>query len=232
MKPKMSVLVLALGGFLSFSLLHACKKANQSQFGSYFDEAANLEPVGGTIRALTGMIDFEVPNIDQAGASDPTVGDPPPLSGNSADSVGVRSTGAGVTLRMQFSVVFDFPVADLNEIANGAEKLARVGTLNTFNVVHEPGDARVDMETIGRPLYLANTADPGGDPSKDCLQDCLRLVTGAGKLTDWSDVVILNFIRDGDSWVLDWYNYFGVNIKDRPMPVEAVFVDKFDGAQQ
>lgn len=239
MNASYSLLALALTGPLSLAGLNACKELNDSRVGSYFDEAQTLQPIGGAVRALTGVIDFEVPEpgqqspVQQSAAQTQQSAADASLSLNgSSDSTGVSLAGAGVTLRMQFSVVFDRPVDDLNQIASGSQKLARVGTLNTFNVVHEPGDARVDMETIGRPLYFANTADPGGDTSKDCLQNCLRLVTGGGKLTDWSDVVILNFKKDGDAWVLDWYNYYGAHVKDRPMPVQAVFVDKFDGAAQ
>lgn len=235
-----SMLALVLTGSLLFAGLSACKELNQSRVGSYFDTVRELQPSSGDVRALTGVIDFEVPAPSQESLAQQSSPQTQPSAAEASlalngfsDSTGVSSSGSGVTLRMQFSVVFDRPVADLDELGD-LPHLARVGTLNTFNVVHVPGDARVDMETIGRPLYLVKTEGLESDTGSDCLLNCLRLVTGGGKLTDWSDIVILNLSKDelGGAWVLDWYNYFGAHVKDRPLPVQAVFVDKFDGAAQ
>ena len=227
--------ILILCGFVS-----SCKNNQGAQLGSYFDAAATLPSGTGGLRALTGQLDFELPSGQSsqniglgtgAAGSNPALGgatDSPSVALNGQSS-GVALTpssssstsGQPVTLRMQFSIVLDDPIPSLKDLASLSERMRRVGTLNTFNVIHEPSHARKESEIIGRPLYHSVSAE--------CKDTCIRLVTGQGKLTDKKDVFIIELRESGDSWKIEWFNYFGAEVKNFGLPVTVVNLDFYDG---
>jgi hypothetical protein len=240
--PVASCLLFGVG--LSASLL-SCKEVTGGRLGSRADEADGQAGLtGGKIRALAGQLDFETQangaadasaaQPAAAGAGQPSAGNGQTTSGGDIPRVTIRATqqssnrssaaataAAPITMRMEFGIGFDMPVESLGNLAGNTQPFRRVGTLTTFNIVHAPSDQRSVTEEIGRPLY--HVVKP------ECAQNCFRLMTGAGRVDDPSQVILFEFRETNGQWVLKGFNYFGKKVTDYGMPVRIISADRFDG---
>lgn len=191
-----------------------CKRLTQGYLGSTEGDRDGTGMTGqlGSIRSILGQLDFEtsqplpLASMQQASPSEAMTPD---------------SRGGEATVRMQFSVSFDTPAQSLELLAQQESDYVRVGTLTTFDINHEPVNARLVSEEIGRPVFLV--------PVSSCKPGCLRLVTGGGSVKDRSQVIILEFAGQGEAWTLKWFSYFGKEIKDYGLPVRIIRQDALDG---